>query len=240
MAVNENLLKRGADRKLYLAAAIGFPLLVLIGYFRTYYFRTFFDVKPLATSFVHVHAVVMTVWVIYFSSQIALIRSRNFKLHMSMGLAGIALAAIVVVVGMVAAYDAHLIRGTAPAGIDPRSFFLIPVSDMLLFIIFFSGAIYYRKRPTEHKSLMLLTALNFLPAAFGRIPVVPPKFMILWAFGMPSLLAIVALVWHTWKHRKLNVVFALGVLLLVASNPLRIWFAGTETWLNFTAWLAGK
>lgn len=239
MAVNENLLKRGADRKLFLTAAVGFPLLVLIGYFRTYYFRTFFDVKPLATSLVHVHAVVMTAWVIYFSSQIALIRSRNVKLHMSMGLAGIALAAIVVVVGMVAAYDAHLIRGTAPAGIDPHSFFLIPVSDMLLFIVFFGGAIYYRKRPTEHKSLMLLTALNFLPAAFGRISVVPPKFMILWAFGMPSLLAIVSLAWHTWKHRKLNVVFALGVLLLVASNPLRIWFAGTETWLKFTAWLAG-
>src|SRR4029079_5996640 len=141
---NENLLKRGADRKLYLAAAIGFPLLVLIGYFRTYYFRTFFDVKRLAPSCVYVHAVVMTVWVIYFSSQIALVRSRNVKLHMSMGLAGIALAAIVVVVGMGAAYDAHLIRGTAPAGIDPHSFFLIPVSDMLLFIVFFGGAIYYR------------------------------------------------------------------------------------------------
>ena len=166
MAVNENFLKCGADRKLFLAAAVGFPLLVLIGYFRTYYFRAFFDVKPLATSLVHVHAVVMTAWVIYFSSQIALIRSRNVRLHMSMGLAGIALAAIVVVVGMGAAYDAHLIRGTAPAGIDPHSFFLIPVSDMLLYIVFFGGAIYYRKRPTEHKSLMLLTALNFLT---GRV-----------------------------------------------------------------------
>jgi len=66
MAANANILNpRLADRKLFLAAAMGFPLLVLIGYFRTYYFRPCFaDVRPIPANIVHVHAVVMSLWVI--------------------------------------------------------------------------------------------------------------------------------------------------------------------------------
>jgi hypothetical protein len=230
----------GADRGLYIAAAIGFPLLVLIGYFRTYYFSAFFpDVKPLASSVVHAHGIVMTTWVIYFAAQIALIRTKNYKLHMSMGLVGVALAALVVVVGMTAAVQAHLVRKSAPPGLDPYSFFMIPTSDMLVFVILFVGAFIYRRKPTEHKSLMLLTAINFLPAAFGRMPVVPPEKMLWWAIGIPCLLALTCLGWHTWKHGKLNRVFAIATVLLVVSYPLRIVLAGTSVWLNFVTWLAG-
>src|SRR6266404_4668362 len=152
MAINANILRRPSDRGLFLTAAILFPLLVLVGYFKSYYFSAFFDVRPVANALVHVHAAVMTLWVVYFTTQIALIRSKNVKLHMTMGMAGIALAAlVVVVVGLVTAYDAHLVRAAAPAGINPHGFFVIPVFDMLLFVIFFAGAIYYRKRPAEHK-----------------------------------------------------------------------------------------
>jgi hypothetical protein len=180
----------------------------------------------------------MTLWVVYFTAQIALIRTKNVKLHMTMGMAGIALAALVVVVGLAAAYDAHLVRAVAPGGINPHGFFVVPVFDMLLFVIFFAGAIYYRKRPAEHKSLMLMTAINFLPAAVARIPLVPAQFMILWAFGVPDLFALISLGWHTAKHRKLNKVFAAGVLLLIASHPLRIVLAGSKIWLQFVGWLA--
>ncbi len=35
MAINANLIRRPSDRSLFLAAAIGFPLVVLIGYFKS-------------------------------------------------------------------------------------------------------------------------------------------------------------------------------------------------------------
>src|SRR6266404_3379758 len=238
MAINANILRRPSDRGLFLTAAILFPLLVLVGYFKSYYFSAFFDVRPVANALVHVHAAVMTLWVVYFTTQIALIRSKNVKLHMTMGMAGIALAVLVVVVGMVTAYDAHLVRGAAPAGINPHEFFVIPVFDMSLFVTFFAGAIYYRKRPAEHKSLMLMTAINFLPAAVARIPLVPAQFMILWAYGVPDLIALICLSWYTVKHLKLNKAFAAGVLLLIASQPLRIALAGSQIWPQFIGWLA--
>lgn len=238
MAINANLIRRPSDRGLFLAAAIGFPLLVLIGYFRSYYFRPFFDVKPLSGSLVHAHGLIMTLWVLYFTAQTFLIRTKNIRLHMTLGMAGIALAALVVIVGMMAAYDVHVTRFSAPPGINPYSFFLIPTFDMLLFVIFFSGAIYYRKRPVEHKSLMLMTAINFLPAAISRIPVLPKQLMILWTYGVPDLLALTCLAWHTRKHGKLNKTFAAAVLLLIVSQPLRIIIAKTQAWIDFVAWIA--
>ncbi|MDQ4122659.1 MAG: hypothetical protein M3209_14570 [Acidobacteriota bacterium] len=237
MAVSARLLKRPSDRGLFLTAAIGFPLLVLIGYFKSYYFSTFFDVKPLANALVHAHGIVMTTWVVYFAAQIALIRSKNVRLHMTMGMAGVVLAALVVVVGLATAYDAHIVRAVAPPGIHPYGFMTLALFDLILFVTFFGGAIYYRKRPAQHKTLMLMTAINFLPAAFARIPVVPGKLMILWAFGVPSLIAISCLIWLTIKHRKINKIFALAVLLLVVSYPLRVFLMFSENWLKFVGLL---
>ena len=238
MAINANTLRRPSDRPLFLAAAILFPLVVLAGYFKSYYFSAFFDVPPVANLLVHAHAAVMTLWVVYFSAQIALVRTRNVRLHMTMGLVGVGLAALVVVVGTATAYDAQLVRGSAPPGVNPHSFFVLPMLDMALFAVFFAGAIYYRKRPPEHKTLMLMTAVAFTPAALFRLAVVPPQLMIHWAFGVPMLTALACLGWHRAKHRKLNKVFAASVLLVVAAHPLRLALLSSEAWLRFTAWLA--
>lgn len=221
-----------------MASAILFPLIVLAGFFKSYYFRAFFDVSPIPNSLVHAHGVVMSLWVVYFTAQVTLIRTKNIKLHMTMGLVGIALAMIVIGVGLATAYDSQFIRGATIPGMHPHSFFLIPAFDMLLFAVFFSGAIYFRKRPAEHKSLMLMTAINFLPAAVARIPVVPENYVLLWSYALPDILVLTAFGWYTWKHRKLNKIFAAAILLLIATQPLRIILGGSQIWLKFAAWLA--
>lgn len=240
MAINANYLqRRPSDRNLFLAAAVLFPLLVLIGYFKSYYFINFFsDARPIANALVHAHGIVMSVWVLYFVAQVALVRTKNIKLHITMGFAGIALAAIVVIIGLVTAYDAQIVRLAAPPGNDPHEFFILPVGDMLLFVIFFAGAIYYRKRPLEHKSLMLMTAINFAPAALFRIPVVPPDYALWFAFGTPALIAIACLAWFRAKRGKFNCVLAAAILLYIIALPLRLAFAETAVWHGFTNWLA--
>lgn len=85
---------------------------------------------------------------------------------------------------------------------------------------------------------MLLTAINFLPAALFRVSPVPDQFTILWAFGVPNLLAVICLVWFAVRRRQLNKIFAAGVLLLIIALPLRIVISESETWLRFVAWIA--
>lgn len=232
MAINSNLIQRPSDRKLFLTAGILFPLLVFIGYFKTYYFNAFFDVPPIANSLVHFHGIVMSLWVIYFSVQVALVRTKNIKLHMTMGMLGVALAVLVVIVGLATAYDSHIIRNVAPAGINPYSFLVIPLGDMMYFILVFAGAIYFRKRPAEHKSLMLMSAINFVAPALARVPIVPPDYFLLWAFGFPCLIAISYLAWNTYKYRKLNRIFAAAVAIFVLMQPLRLVIGFSESWVQ--------
>ena len=239
MSTYSNLLRRPSDRSLFLTAAIAFPILVLIAYFKSYYFRPFFEVNSIrGGNITHMHGVVMTAWVIYFSVQIALIRTKNIRLHMTLGTLGFVLAALAVITGLAAAFNAHVIRASSPPGIHPHAFLIVPFGDMVLFVIFFAAAIYYRKRPVEHKSLMLLTAINFLPPALGRVRLIPAEYTILWSWGIPDLLAITCLIWMTWKHRKLNKTFAAAVILFIASQPFRVIASGSTIWLDFVGWLA--
>jgi len=87
---------------------------------------------------------------------------------------------------------------------------------------------------------MLLTVLNFLPPAIARIPLTaiaaagPLAF-----FGIPDLLAIIFVIVDTWRHRRLNVVFLAGTILLIASHPLRLMLGFTNAWVSFAKWLVG-
>jgi hypothetical protein len=239
MATNSQLLQRPTDNNLYKLAAVLFPLVVLVGYFKTYYFSAFFDGPSVANKLVHFHGLVMSLWVIYFAAQIALVRTKNLKLHMTMGMVGVALAVLVVIVGMATAYDAQLVRGSAPPGVNPHAFFFLPAGDMALFVLFFAAAIYYRKRPAAHKPLMLLTAINFMPAALFRVSPVPPELTLFWAFGIPAVIAMACFGWHTLKTGKFNRVYAAGVAVVVAMVPLRFVVPDSGPWLRFVALLAG-
>lgn len=238
MATNANFLKKTFDRKLFWATAFLFPIFIFIGFSKSYYLSAFFDTRPFANGLVHLHGIVMTLWVLFFSVQIALVRTKNIRLHMTLGMVGVGLAAVVVISGVATMYDSLLVRGDEIIGMNPHSFLIIPFAALLMFVILFSGAIFYRKQPFEHKSLMFLTAINFLPFGFSRMPFIPDQYMIPWAFGAPDLIAIGVFIWFTAKHRKFNRVFAGGLFLLIASQPLRIALMDSPLWLNAVALVA--
>jgi hypothetical protein len=237
MAVNELPDRRRTGRRFFIFVAALFPLVVLAGFARTYYLKGFFDAPPLPSMLVQLHGAVMTAWILLFVTQVWLISSRRVKVHQKLGSAGVVLGAIIVVVGILTGI-AGAQRGAAPGDIPPLSFMIVPLGDMVIFGILFGAAIYYRKKPANHKRLMLLTIMNFLPPAIGRLPfdaitaAGPLAF-----FGIPDLLTIIFVAVDTWKNGKLNKVFALGALLLIASHPLRIVLSGTDTWLRFATWI---
>jgi hypothetical protein len=114
----------------------------------------------------------------------------------------------------------------------------VPIFDILMFALLFAGAVYYRKKPAAHKSLMLLTAINFLPPAVGRIPL--PAMQALgpiWFFGVPAVLAVFCLVLDWRRRGSMNRVFAVGVALLISSYIIRLALMGTAAWLQFATWI---
>ncbi len=239
MAMNEPFDWRRSDRRIFAAIAILFPTIILIGFARTYYLKFIFGGESTSTLLVHTHGLLMSAWVIFFITQVWLIRSKRAKVHMSLGMLGIALAIAVIVVGFFTAVSAAKYGSpSTPPGIPPLGFLAVPFLDIVVFPILFAAAIYYRKRPANHKRLMLLTVFGFLPPGLGRFPVeslhsLGPLFFL----GVPVLLAIGFFIYDTWRNRKLNVVFLTGTIFFVASFPLRIILSGSEAWMRFAEWL---
>jgi hypothetical protein len=236
----EGTTREVSERPIFLIAAILFALLILVGFAKTYYLKSIFWAPPLPSFLVHVHGLVMTAWGALFITQVWLIRRNNVQMHQKLGIAGIFLATALVVVGFFTALSAGK-NGSAsfPKDIPPLSFMIVPIFDLLLFMGLFAAAMYYRQRSSaNHKRLMLLTAINFLPPAISRFPVAsiaaagPSLF-----FGLPVLLTITALVVDTRRTGKLNKVFLVAAILYVISIPLRLGLSGTRGWVDFASWL---
>lgn len=236
MAMNEPLDWRRSDRRIFAAAAILFPVIVLIGFGPTYYLKFAFGSPALPSTLVHVHGLLMTSWIVLFITQVYLIASKRAKVHMSLGILGMILAPLIVIVGAMTGI-ASAARGGGVPGIPPLSFMIVPLGDVFVFAFLFAAAMYYRKKDIRsHKRLMLLTVLNFLPPALGRFPFeaagTPPFF-----YGIPDLIAITFLIYDTWRNRKLNMALLAGTLLLIASHIIRLTMAGTDTWIRIATWL---
>lgn len=88
---------RRRERVFYTCMAAAFAVTVFAGFARTYYLRPFFDPKPLVT-ILHLHGLVFTSWVVLLVVQTALVAKRRTDVHRRLGVAGAALAALMVVV----------------------------------------------------------------------------------------------------------------------------------------------
>jgi hypothetical protein len=224
-----------------LTAGLLFPLIVFVGFSKAYYLRPLFDLGPLYSDLVRFHAAVMTAWVMLFATQTWLVSSRRVKLHTKLGWAGVALAVLVLLTGYYVSIGAVAHQTAADrGGIPPLVFLVVPIADLVLFVIFFGLAIVWRKRPADHKRLMLLSAANFLPPAAARFPVDALQALgPFWIFGLPAVLTVAALIFDTWRNKKVNWTFAAGSALLIASFPLRLMIGGTDPWMRFAQWITG-
>ncbi|HET7220948.1 MAG TPA: hypothetical protein VFJ02_23000 [Vicinamibacterales bacterium] len=237
--MNTAIDRRLFDRRLYLTAAVLFPLIVVAGFARTYYLKGVFGTPPLSSNLVHLHGFVMTAWVALFVVQTRLIAAKQTRVHQRLGYAGIALAALVIIVGLPTALRAGKYGFAAsPPGIDSHAFMIMPMFDLLMFAIFFGAAVWYRRQPAEHKRLMLLTAINFLPPAVARIPAASLQALgPLWFFGVPTVLALLCVALDARRFGRVNKVFVAGTLLLIASYGTRLALMTSAAWMNVAEWL---
>jgi len=230
---------RSFDRRFFAVTAIAFTLVVLAGFARTYYLKPYFGGPPLPSVFVHIHGLLMTAWIALFATQVWLISSRQVRVHQRLGYAGVGLAVLIVAAGLVTALRAGKYGASSfPPNIPALAFMAVPLFDLLMFAMLFGGAVYYRKKPAAHKSLMLLTAINFVPPALARIPIAPLLNLgPVWFFGCPTLVILICL-GIDWRRRgRINPVFLAGSVLLIASYPIRLMLMGTAAWMQLAVWL---
>jgi hypothetical protein len=230
---------RVLEHYMFGATAVLFAAIVFAGFARSYYLGGMVA-APLPSWIVHVHGLLMTLWVALFAVQAALVSAKQIRVHQRLGYSAIGLAVMMCVAGIWTAIRAAKYgSASVPPGFSEPTFSIVPLGDIVLFALFFGGALYFRKDAATHKRLMLLTVLNFLPPAVGRLPIGAVQAApIVWVLGIISGAALVWVAFDRWRYGRVNRVFLAGALILIASFPLRIALMGTQVWTSFSTWLA--
>jgi hypothetical protein len=230
---------RELEHYLFGGAALLFAIVVFGGFARSYYLRGLVA-APLPSWIVHVHGLLMTTWVVLFLAQAALIPAKRVRLHQRLGYGAIGLGVLIAITGIwTAMRAARYGSSSVPPGFSEPTFSIVPYGDMVLFAVFFGAAIYFRKDPVTHKRMMLLTILNFLAPAVGRLPFAAVQAgPFVWLMGALVGTTIVCVAFDRWRYGRVSRLFVAGAVLLIASFPLRIALMSTHAWAVIATWLA--
>ncbi len=220
---------RTADRIFFSVMPFVMLAMVLYGFARTY-FLVGMVAAPLPNKLIHIHGAAFTSWMILLIVQTALVSTKHVKWHMTLGLYGFGLAAAMLVLGTLAAVDA-LRRGEAVLGLDAQTFFIVPISGMLLFgvLVFFA---YKLRRNTEaHKRLILIATMALMDAAIGRwqhpaiLQRIPPTQDLV----MLALL-LTLVVFDLFNLRRVSKYTLWGALFVMAVRLVRVPIGLTPAW----------
>ena len=142
-----------------------------------------------------------------------------------------------IVVGLFTAFSQFADRVEAGRIEEAQTRLLGPLTDMIVFPIFFGAAVWYRRNSEVHKRLMLVATTTLLVAAAMRMsflgePLPRPTRIVIWF--SPILLGIA---YDLIAKRLVHPVYVIGLAALYLLS-MRGALVETDAWLAFSSWLA--
>lgn len=140
-----------------------------------------------------------------------------------------------VVLGVVAATDA--LARDAPAGRDPQMFYIVPMTDILMFAVALYFAFRARRDPPAHKRFIYIGTIALLAPAIARLPFafVFRKGPVVALVADSFLLVLVA--YDLWSTRRLHRATLWAGAFLAVVLQFRVPVGKTAAWHNFAAWV---
>ncbi|MCB9858184.1 MAG: hypothetical protein H6818_21065 [Phycisphaerales bacterium] len=162
------------DRLFYPLAGILLMAIALIGFSDFYFHGRAFPNRPLTPPIrmlLIVHGIAQLGWLLLIVLQPALVAGRSLKMHMRIGRVGAIFALLLVTMGYFVGVGAA--RANPPElelfGMKPPQFLYVPLMTITIFGAMVALAVWQRKRPEIHRSLMLMGTIAAMSAAMGRI-----------------------------------------------------------------------
>lgn len=185
--------------------------------------------RPAYPLIVHVHAIAFVGWLLLFTVQIALVRSRRIALHRRLGYGMIALAIAMMLLGPITAIIVDRAQIGTPAA-DP-SFIYIQLGDMLAFGGLVAAGVTWRRRAPDHKRLMILSLLALSDAGFARwlfgsfAHVITDPFWLnmIGGYGGNDIGIIALGAYDLATRRRLNRAYVGGVAWIVMIELFAVW-----------------
>ncbi len=225
---------RRYDDLFFSAMALLILATVFVGFARTYYLAGVFH-APLPSLIIHVHGAVFSCWILLLVTQASLVSAGRVDIHRRLGIAGVLLACLMVIVGVLAATDL-LVRGTGPAGRDPQFFYIIPLTDMLIFATLIFFAFRARSNPPVHKRLIIVATTALLIAPIARIPFPLTYRNPIRVALVTYIFLLILAAYDLWSTRKVYRVTLWAGAFLIFVQQVRIPIGKTAAWHAFASW----
>jgi hypothetical protein len=226
---------RRYDHFFFSSMALLMLVTVFVGFAPTYYLAGVFR-APLPSFIIHLHGAAFSAWILLLITQTSLVAAGRTDIHRRLGIAGFLLACAMVILGILAATDS-LVREAGPVGRDPKFFYIIPLSNILVFAVLIFFAFRARFNPASHKRLILIGTMGLLVAAIAR-----------WPFAMVHRHADVAgrvsyvflafmVAYDFWSTRKIHRATLWAGVFLISVEQVAPFLGRTAGWHSFAGWI---
>jgi hypothetical protein len=238
--------------RFYVRMAAACLAVAVIGFLPSYWMPMFggtLDVAPIA----HLHAVLFFGWMVFFVRQTSLVAGGRVVRHREMGVAGVALATAMVLVGLGMAINSMKVREAAGAGDAARAFSSVSVTGILMFAVLVAAAVMNTRKPEVHKRLMLVASVSILQAGIGRWfayflapprppgalgpPPLPPVAVTVMPGLLADLLIVTAMIRDRRTRGRVHPVYWMAGGAVLALQILRVPLSATRGWDHVARWL---
>ena len=229
---------RRYDHYFFSAAALLMLLTVFVGFARTYFLAGVFR-SPLPSLIIHIHGAAFTAWILLLVTQTSLVATGRTDIHRRLGIAGFLLGCLMVILGVMASTDS-LIRHSGqvdPFGRDPQAFYLVPMSDMLLFATFIYFAFRNRRDSPAHKRYIYIATAALMIAAIARWPLAFVSRNVLVASLVSDVFLLFLIAYDLWSTRKIHRATLWAGAFLIFVEQIRLPLGKTALWHSFANWV---
>lgn len=184
-----------------------------------------------------IHAVAFTGWMVLLTAQIGLVRAHRQRIHMKLGLAGIALVPVMAASAFFSEVYSQRFYFAHPP--NSQAFFILPIFYVAAFTPLAAAALAFRKNPSAHKRLILLATTIIAGAAYARWwwPGLVHAFgdglggMLINTYTGTNLLLLGALAYDLWTRGRLHRVYEIAVPLILAGEIATTFIYHSPRWL---------
>ena len=222
------------------------------GFFATYWLQVMLGAFT-GTPLMHIHGLVFTGWLLLLVGQNWRIAQGRLDHHRAWGLAGIALATLMLAVGYLTAIVGLSGRLEAGYGDNARAFLIVPFFSVTTFFGFVIAAMANIRRPEWHKRFIFVaTTVALMPAMArfvflyrrgytpgtrpGEFPPSPVNNSLL-SLVIVCVIVIGAGMAFDWRTRgRPHPAWVIGLAVLIGGALVRAPLSATPAWLAFADW----
>lgn len=223
---------------IYVGLALSMSVTVFWGFSYTYFAPLVAGTYPAVSPAIHLHGWSYFLWFLLLPVQASLIATGRRRMHITLGTASLALAAVMVFTGVLVA-SVRIQQGLIAAEPDEltmfwRDFGQLIMYNMVLFVGFYGAAMVRRDQPHFHKRMIVLASASVLPAAIFRIIVgltgfhwlATPEWVMPAAFFLPAAFIVVGMVNDRRVRGRIHHAYVVGLPILLVVHGLGLITAG--------------